>query len=339
MGRSLTDLLFFLGWRLLQLLPVLLGVVVLTFVFSHVAISNPCAAWNPHAKRNVIDACTAFWGFNQPLPVQFWKYLTLLVQGNWGTDPTGNPVWPAIASGVPETLELVIASLVIMTVIGIILGVVAAAFSGRWPDHLIRMFYLSGWAAPTYLAALVLSIVAAPALGLPTEGAFTYNPPPFPQPTHMSVVDALLAGSGSGTVDALKHLILPATALAFLNLGIVTRMTRSSMLEILPMDFIKGTRMKGLGEGRVLFGHALRNALITTTTVLGFTASGLLAGTVVVEDIFAWPGIGRYSYLAIVQYNFAGTIGVVIVFAVAVVIANLVADVVYGVLDPRVEWR
>jgi peptide/nickel transport system permease protein len=226
-----------------------------------------------------------------------------------------------------------------MIVIGITLGVVAARYAGRWPDHIVRIFYLSGWATPTYLAAILLSIVVAPLIGFPTEGAFTYNPPPFPQPTHMSVLDAILAGSGTGTIDALKHLALPSIALAFLNLGIITRMTRSSMLEILPLDFIKGARMKGLSEERVLFRHALRNSLITTTTVLGFTASGLLAGTIVVEEVFAWPGIGRYSYDAIVAYNFAGEIGVVVVFAIAVVVANLLADIAYGFLDPRVEWR
>ncbi|MCI4364506.1 MAG: ABC transporter permease [Thermoplasmata archaeon] len=339
MGRSFSDLAWFIGARLLQLIPVLFGVILLTFLLSHVAVKNPCEAWNPHAKRNVILACQHFWGFNQPLPVQFEKYLSLLLQGNWGTDPSGSPVLPAILAGVPETLELVLASLFLMIVIGITLGVVAARYAGRWPDHLVRIFYLSGWAAPTYLAAILLSIVVAPAIGFPTENAFTYNPPPFPQPTHMSVLDAMLAGSGSGTLDALKHLALPSIALAFLNLGIITRMTRGSMLDILPLDFIKGARMKGLSEERVLFRHALRNSLITTTTVLGFTASGLLAGTIVVEEVFAWPGIGRYSFNAILGYNFAGTIGVVVVFAIAVVVANLLADIAYGFLDPRVEWR
>lgn len=339
MGRSLSDLAFFVGARVLQLVPVLFGVIVLTFFFSHVAISDPCPAWYPHARPNVIAACRAFWGFDQPLPVQFGKYLTLLFQGNWGTDPSGNPVLPTILADLPETIELVLSSLLIMTVAGIALGAVAANYAGRWPDHLVRVFYLSGWAAPTYLAALILAAMVAPSIGLPTEGAFSTNPPPFPQPTHMSVVDAILAGSLPGTIDALRHLILPSIALAFLNFGIITRMTRSSMLEILPLDFIKSARMKGLSEGRVLVSHGLRNSLITTTTVLAFTASGLLAGTVVVEDIFAWPGIGLYSFQAVISYNFAGTIGVVVVFAIAVVVANLIADILYGVLDPRVDWR
>jgi ABC-type dipeptide/oligopeptide/nickel transport system permease component len=339
MGRSVGDLVYFIGSRLFQLVPVLLGVIVLTFFFTHIAVVDPCRAWYPHAKDPVLVSCRNFFGFNQPLYLQFDKYLVQLLHGNWGTDRNGQPVYPLIAAGVPATLELVLASLLIMVIVGILLGVVAAQYSGRWPDHLIRIFYLSGWAAPTYLAALILAILIGPALGFPTGGAFSVYPPPFSQPTHMSILDALWARNPAATVDAIAHLILPATALAFLNLGIITRMTRSSMLEVLPLDFVKSSRMKGLSEGKVLYRHALRNSLITTTTVLGFTASGLLSSTVVVEEIFRWPGIGAYAYEAIIDYNFAGTIGVVIVFAVAVVIANLAADIIYGVLDPRVEWR
>jgi ABC-type dipeptide/oligopeptide/nickel transport system permease component len=338
-GRSLADLGFFIGLRLLQLVPVVLGVIILMFIFTHIAVANPCGSWYPHAKKDVLNACTSYYGFGQPLYVQFGKYIAGLAAGNWGTDQNGQNVYPVIAQSVPETVELVLASLVVMTVFGMALGVVAAQYSGRWPDHLIRVFYLSGWAAPTYIVGIVLVIYAAPALGFPTGGAFTTNPPPFPQPTHMSVIDAILAGSPSGTLDAIAHLVLPAIALAFLNLGIITRMTRSSMLEVLPLDFVKSARMKGISENAVIYRHALRNSLITTTTILGFTASGLLASTVVVEEIFRWPGIGEYSYDAIVNNNFSGLIGVTIVFAIAVVVANLIADILYGLIDPRVEWR
>ncbi len=159
----------------------------------------------------------------------------------------------------------------------------------------------------------------------------------------MSVLDAMIALNLPYTVDAIDHLILPATVLAFINMGIATRMTRASMLEVLPLDYVRSARMKGLGEFWVLYKHALRNALITTTTVLGITAGGLLSGTVVVEEVFLWPGIGQYAYSAIggggSVPNFAGAIAVVIIFAVAVVAANLIADVLYGVLDPRVDWR
>jgi ABC-type dipeptide/oligopeptide/nickel transport system permease component len=339
MGRSLTDLAYFIGVRLLELIPVLLGVILLTFFFTHIVVPDPCPSWYPRAKPPVLAACRAFFGFNQPLYIQFEKYIVGLLQGNWGVDQNGIQVYPVIAAALPETVELVLASLLLMIVFGILLGVIAARYAGRWPDHLVRIFYLSGWAAPTYLAAILLAIIIGPLVGLPTGGDFSVNPPPFPQPTHMSVLDALLAGNLPFTLDAIEHLILPATALAFLNLGIITRMTRSSMLEVLPMDFVKSARMKGLPEGTVVYRHVLRNSLITTTTVLGFTSSGLLSGTIVVEEVFRWPGIGEYSYDAVVNYNFAGTIGIVIVFAIAVVVANLLADIAYGIIDPRVDWR
>jgi len=337
-GRSLTDLAFFIAWRLLQLIPVVFGVIVLMFVFTHLAVSDPCASWYPHARKAVLDECAQYYGFNQPLLTQLGRYIVGVAAGNWGTDSNGEAVFPLIAQALPDTVELVFGSLIVMIVFGIGLGVVAAQFSGRWPDHLVRVFYLSGWAAPTYLVGILLAIFVAPALGLPTGGAFSEQTPPFPQPTHISLLDAMLAGSPSGITDAFAHLILPSIALAFLNLGIITRMTRSSMLEVLPLDFIKSARMKGISEAAVLYRHALRNSLITTTTILGFTASGLLASTVVVEEIFRWPGIGYYSFNAILDNNFSGLIGVTIVFAIAVVIANLVADILYGLIDPRVEW-
>jgi ABC-type dipeptide/oligopeptide/nickel transport system permease component len=339
MGRSLEDLAIFVGSRLLQLLPVILGVIVLTFLVTHVGAIDPCARWFPKARPQYIAHCQA--QFRLPLYTQFFDYFVPLLHGNWGTDEFGNPVYPQIVQRVPATVELVLASLLIMIVVGIPLGVVAAQFAGRWPDHLVRFFYLSGWATPTYVGAIVAVIYLAPHLGLPTSGQFSATPP-FPQRTHMSVLDALLAGNLSYTADAISHLILPASVLAFINMGIATRMTRASMLEVLPLDYVKSARMKGLSNTVVLFKHALRNSLITTTTVLGVTAGGLLAGTVVVEEVFAWNGIGDYAFTALGGTgvpNFAGAIAVVVVFAIGVVVANLAADLLYGVLDPRVDWR
>ena len=340
MGRSRSDLLIFILKRLAVLPFVLLGIIAITFFFTHIAVRNPCASWIPHAHPGALANCIAYFGLNQPLTTQFVKYLSSLLAGNWGIDPLGGqPVAPVILAAVPETVELVLASLFLMVVIGIPLGVVAATSNGRWADHLVRILYLSGWATPTYLGALVLAVIVGPAVGLPSGGAFTTSTPPFPQPTHISVLDALLAGNLPGVSDAIAHLILPATALAFLNMGIATRMTRSSMLEVLPLDYVKTARMKGLSDLFVVYKHALRNSLISTTTVLGITAGSLLSGTVVIEEIFRWPGIGDYAFNAITSYNFAGTIATVVVFALGVVVANLVADILYGVLDPRVEWR
>jgi peptide/nickel transport system permease protein len=344
MSRDRSDLLIFVGRRAVQLIPVLFGVILITFFFTHVAVSDPCAIWaGAHAQPYQIQNCRVTFGLDKPLPNQFVAYLSSLVSGDWGKNPpgvigAGVPVLSSIAAAFPQTLELVLTSLLIMIAIGIPLGVAAASNSGRWVDHAVRTLYLSGWATPTYLGAVVAAIAIGPALGLPTTGAYS-STPQFPTPLHLSVLDALLAGNLSATGDAILHLILPASALAFLNLGIATRMTRGSMLEVLPMDYIKTARMKGLSEFWVFYKHALRNSLISTTTVLGISAGTLLSGTVVIEEIFQWPGIGFYAFDAILHYNFAGTIGVVIVFAVGVVIANLVADILYGLLDPRVEWR
>jgi ABC-type dipeptide/oligopeptide/nickel transport system permease component len=341
MGRSPGDLLIFVGKRLLQLIPVVFGVIILTFVVTHLQLSGICNAWYPHSSPAVIDQCNA--KYSQPILTQFGQYLTTLAQGNWGQSQQGVLVYPTIAAALPATLELVLAALFLMIFIGIPLGVIAAQYSGRWADHLVRIFYLSGWATPTYLGAVVAAVFIAPYLGLPTRGEYSTAVPPFPQYTHMSVIDAMIALNFPYTIDALAHLILPATVLAFINMGIATRMTRASMLEILPLDFVRSARMKGLGEFWVMYKHALRNALITTTTVLGITAGGLLAGTVVIEEVFDWPGIGQYAYTAIggggTVPNFDGAVAVVIIFAVGVVVANLIADILYGVLDPRVDWR
>ncbi len=340
MGRSWSDLVVFILKRLVQLIPVLLGVIIITFFFTHIAVSNPCAIWSgPKASPSTIEACIRNNHFNDPLPVQFYYYIEGLLSGNWGVDPLFHlPVLPYLLTTFPETLELVLTATVMMIFVGIPLGVVAAASNGRIADHLVRIFYLSGWATPTYIAGVILAIGLGPLLGV-TGGDFSTTSAPVPQITHMSVVDAIIALNPSATGDAIVHLLLPALALAFLNMGIATRMTRSSMLEILPLDFVKTAKMKGLGDFWVLYKHALRNALITTTTVLGVTAGTMVSGTVVIESIFKWPGIGLYAYDAITGYDFAGTIGVVIFFAIVVVVANMISDILYGILDPRVAWR
>ncbi|HKW43948.1 MAG TPA: ABC transporter permease, partial [Thermoplasmata archaeon] len=270
MGRNRSDLIIFVGKRLLQLIPVLFGVVTITFFFTHVAVPNPCASWTKARTPSAVQQCVITFGFDKPLAVQYITYLGKLVSGDWGTNSVQQAVLPAILIAFPETFELVLAAIVMMILVGIPLGVVAANGAGRWHDHLVRTFYLSGWATPTYLGALILAVVVGPALGLPYQSNFT-SPPLFPEYTHMSVLDALLAGNLAATGDAILHLILPASALAFLNLGIATRMTRGSMLEVLPLDFVKTARMKGLSDFWVLYKHALRNSLISTTTVLGIT--------------------------------------------------------------------
>jgi peptide/nickel transport system permease protein len=339
MTRRPSDLILFIGKRMVQLVPVLIGIIVLTFFVSRIEIADPCGAWlGAHASKTALQGCVSYFGLRLPLYVQFERYLVTLLSGSWGIDPIGDqPILPLLLQAFPETLELVLAAVLIMVVIGIPLGVVAASAPGRWPDHVVRLFYLTGWSTPTYLVGAVLALGLGPALGV-SPGAYT-SIPTYPTPTHMSMLDALLAGNLPATWDTFVHLLFPATALAFLNLGLVTRMTRTSMLETLPMEYIRAAQMKGLGEFVVLFKHALRNSLITTSTVIGLTIGYLLGGTIVIEELFQWPGIGAYAYNVMTTYDFAGTIGFVVFVAIGVVLANLLADVLYGVLDPRVEWR
>lgn len=339
MGRSRSDLIIFVSKRLLQLIPVIFGVVTITFFFTHLALPNPCGVWSgPRATDAIIEQCIRNNDLDKPPLTRYANYLGKLAVGEWGTSPRGVPVLPTILAAFPQTLELVIAAMLMMILLGIPLGVVAANNSGRWLDHFVRTFYLGGWATPTYLAGVILSIGVGPFLGLPRSGAFS-SIPTFPQPFHMSVLDALVNLNFPAAVDAVAHLILPASALAFVNLGLATRMTRASMLEVLPMDFVKTAKIKGLSDFIVLYKHALRNSLISTTTILGETVGYLLATSVVIEAIFQWPGIGNYAFDAITRYNFQGTIGVVIFLAAGVVIGNLIADIVYGILDPKVDWR
>lgn len=341
MGRSWADLGVFVGKRLVWLIPVLFGLITITFFAGHVSVQNPCAVWvGPHASPDTVKNCIQYFGVNQPLWNQYTSYLGNLISGNWGKDPNGGrPVLPDILTLFPASLELLLSTVFLMVVVGIPLGVIAANSNGRWADHLVRVFYLSGWATPAYLGAVVLAIGVGPLLGLPATGDFSSIPPPGWEITHMSIVDAILHLDGSALIDAIAHLILPSLSLAFLNLGIATRMTRSSMLEVLPLDYVKTARMKGLSDFWVLYKHALRNSLISTVTVLGTTAGTLLSWIVVVEEIFLWPGVGKYAFDSILSYNFAGTLGVVVFFAIVVVIANLISDILYGALDPRVEWR
>ena len=340
MGRSITDLFWFIGKRLLVLIPIVIGVTAIAFILMRAAYPDPCPLWlGGHAKTSALDACAAAFGLNKPLVVQYFLFLQQFLVGNWGISPDGIPVVTSIAEYLPATIELVLASLFLIVVIGIPLGVIAAQSNGRWADHLVRIFYLGGWATPTYLGAILAAFFLAPFLGLPTSGQFAQNPPPFPQPTHVSVLDALLAGNLPYTFDALSHLFLPAVTLAVLNLGLITRMTRASMLEVLPLDYVKSARMKGLGEFVVMYKHALRTALVTTTSVLGFTVAGLLSGAVVVEQIFGWRGLGEFAYDAFATSNLPGAIDSIVIFAIWTVLANMLADVLYGFLDPKVEWR
>lgn len=318
----------------------IIGVTFITFLFSHIMLPDPARLWaGRHANPARVQEIVVLYHLNQPVYIQYWYYLKGIFTGNLGYDPrTGAPILSQILGYFPATFELVLASVVMVAVVGIPLGAIAAARNRRATDHVIRVFYLIGWATPSFLGALVLQFIFTYYLGLlPDQGAIGSS---FiiPSRTGMPIIDSLIAGNLEAFLSSVQHLILPAVSLAFLNFGIVTRMTRASMLEVLPQDYVKAARSKGLTEYVVIYKHALRNAMISTVTVLFLMAGWLLGGDVVVEAIFGWPGIGEYAYNAVVNYNFPAIIGVTVVFSIGVIVANLIADILYAVLDPKVEW-
>lgn len=262
-----------------------------------------------------------------------------LVTGNWGISPTtGRPVLYDLGIFFPATLELAIAAVIITIIVGIPLGILAAMHQNKKLDHSIRLIYLAGFSSPPFFVALLFLFVFSYYFNLfPTNGQLSANLTPPAHITGMYIVDSFLTGNWLDLKDSLWHIVMPSLALALTYFGIVTRIMRSSMLEIFRRDFIRASFAKGLGSRAVVYKHAVRNAMIPTTTVLGLLLGSLLGGTIVIETIFVWPGIGYYATQSIESLDFPSVMGITVLFTLGVVFANLVADVLYGIIDPRIK--
>jgi ABC-type dipeptide/oligopeptide/nickel transport system permease component len=330
----------FVAKRVLFSIPVILGVTFITFVVAHVIVPDPVKAWvGLYTNPTIIAAYTARYHLNDPIWLQFLYYIGGILTGNWGISPTtSRPVLSEIATYFPATVELISASVIISFVIGVPLGAVAAIRSNRKTDTGIRALYLTGISSPPFLAALVLQFVFAYFLNLlPSVGELSPNINPPHTITGMMVVDSLITANWPALSDSLYHLILPTLALTILIFGLFTRLTRSSMLEVLSKDYMRTARAKGLGNSYAMVRHGLRTALIPPVTILAVAIGQLLGGAVVIEYVFAWPGIGTYTVEAIQTSNFPDLVGVTLIFALGIVVANMVADILYAVLDPRIR--
>ncbi len=250
-----------------------------------------------------------------------------LFTGDWGVSATsGRLVITDIQFFFPATVELALAALLITIILGIPLGVLAAMYHERKLDHSIRVFYLAGFSSPPFFVAVILLLAFGFIFQIfPTRGELTTTLIPPTRITGMYIVDSLLTGNWIDLKDSVLHIILPATALALTYFGVITRVTRASMLDVLQKDFIRSSYAVGLSRRTVVFKHALRNALIPTTTVIGLALGSLLGGTIVIETIFEWPGIGYYATQAILNYDFPAIMGVTVLFTLGVVIANLLS--------------
>jgi len=305
-----------------------------------VTVPNPVRAWTgPRATAGAIAAIEARYHLNAPVYVQYYYYMTNILSGNWGTVPsTGRPVLFDLEHFFPATAELAIVAIIIAIVVGIPLGVLAAMYQGRTVDHAIRSFYLTAYSSPPFFVALGVILLFGYVWRIfPTSGQLSQGMVFDANITGMVLVDSLLKGNIPIFLNALDHLVLPATALSLIYFGIVSRITRASLLEVFQRDFIRASYAKGLRRRAVIFKHALRNAMIPTVTVLGLLLAGLFGGSVVVETIFNWPGIGLYAYQSIQSFDFPSVMGVTLLLTICVVFANLAADILYAVLDPRIK--
>ncbi|MFQ6087333.1 MAG: ABC transporter permease [Candidatus Methanofastidiosia archaeon] len=332
--------------RLLLLIPVMFGVTLITFFLSHVIPADPAAAWagGPKASETAIENIREAYHLNDPLYVQYLIYLKGILKGDLGYSPvTHRPVLKELKDYFPATMELTIFSMLLAIVIGIPTGVISAVKKDKPMDHFTRIFALLGVSIPIFWLGLLLQLTFYFKLGwLPDPGGrvndFVIMKYPLKKITKLYLVDSLIAGNWPIFVDTLKHLIMPAIALSYASTAIITRMTRSSMLEVLGQDYIRTARAGGLSERVVIYKHALRNALIPTTTVIGLSFAGLLGGAVLTETVFYWPGMGRYVVNALTTLDFPTIMGFVVIIAVIFVTANLIVDIIYAFLDPRIRY-
>ncbi len=326
--------------RLLLLVPVVVGVTFITFFISRVAVPNPARAWaGLKASPETVEAYAIRYHLKEPLYIQYFYYISDLLRGDWGISPVnGQPVLEEIMKYFPATIELSIVSIILAIVIGIPLGAIAAAKQDKIEDHLIRLFALGTYSVPPFLMALVLQLVVFYHLKLlPSGGRLSPLIDPPQHITGLYILDSLLTMNWPALVSSIEHIILPALTLALMVFGVLTRLVRSSMLEILRLDYIRTARSKGLDERTVIFKHALRNALMSAVTITALIFAWMLSGAVVVEYIFNWPGIGRYAVQSILSLDLPSTMGVTILYALTVTILNLIADITYAFLDPRVK--
>jgi peptide/nickel transport system permease protein len=261
-----------------------------------------------------------------------------LFTGNFGIDPlTGQTILSEILFYLPNTLELVLFSFLILVIVGVAIGYVAGMHFSTFKDSLARVLYLVSWSTPMYLAAILAILVFANYLSIfPSGGMYSLSIIP-PQPvTGFFIVDALIALNIPAFLSGIQHLILPAVVLAFVNFGLISRAVRSSILNVRWSTYVKTAKAKGLTETEVRRKHILRNALIDATSLSAVVFGWVLTSTVVVEELFAWPGLGQFAYQAIFGSDYPVLIPVVVVFTLGVIIANFIADVTYSILDPRI---
>ncbi|MBF2077402.1 MAG: ABC transporter permease [Synechococcales cyanobacterium T60_A2020_003] len=329
--------------RLLNLIPVLLGITMLVFLFLHLIPGDPATIMlGDRASADQVETLRERMGLNEPLPLQYVTFLGNLLRLDLGRSIfTGFPIIEEIKIRWPATFELSLAAMLLAIALGIPLGVLAAVRKNSILDNVLMTGSLLGVSMPVYwLGLLLVYLFAVNLQWLPPSGRISIEGGMQFQPiTGFFVLDALLQGNMQALKDILAHLTLPALALSTIPLAILARITRSAMLDVLSQDYIRTARAKGLREFWVIGKHALKNAMLPVVTVIGLEFGTLLGGAILTETIFAWPGIGTWIYDGILARDYPVVQGGIIFVAIAFVLINLVVDLSYALLDPRVQFK
>jgi peptide/nickel transport system permease protein len=326
--------------RLLLLVPILLGLSILVFGWVHLLPGSPAEALlGEHATPGQVAQIRHQYGLDKPLYVQYWRYLDTTVHGNLGTSiASTRAITYELKHRFPATAELAIAAMLFAIVVGLPLGFFAAKRYGGWFDNASLVASLIGISIPIFFLGLILKYVFSVKLHwLPSAGRESFLAD-RPHPTNFYILDAILEGDPEALWDAIRHLILPAIALGSIPLAIVTRITRASTLDVQNEDYVRTARAKGLAPLAVDRRHVLRNALLPVATIIGLQTGLLLSGAVLTETIFAWPGVGSWMKEAIFNRDYPVLQGGILFLAIVFVLVNLIVDVSYAVINPRIRY-
>jgi len=326
--------------RTLLIVPLVLGITFITFTVSHLIPGDPARlAAGLHASPAAVEALRERLGLNQPLHIQFYIYISGLLRGDLGTSiMTRSPVLQDILIRWPGTIELTTMAMVIILVLGIPLGVFSATNRDKPLDHASRIFSLLGVSMPSFWLALIVQLVFCKYLNIFPLGYRIDPNIELQAVTGFMLLDSVITLNLRALLDSLWHMVLPAFVLGFQGLATVQRILRSNMLDSMTQDYVKMARAKGLSNRKVVYKHVLRNSLIPAVTVVGLMYGGMLGGTFIIESIFSWQGLGRYGARAVMNLDFPAIMGVTIIYTLIFAIANLIVDILYALLDPRIRY-
>lgn len=326
--------------RLIGTIPVLLLISLLVFLLIQAAPGDPTLMLlGEETKEADVLEARQRWGLDQPVYIQYLRFISNAVTGDLGRSfRFGQPVSEVIAMRLPATIELATFSILIATALALPLGVWAGAKPNSWMDNLGTTFGLFGISMPNFWLGIMLILLLAGNFHLlPSAGRSTYGIA-GPQETGFYFVDSIMQGNWPALKDAFTHVVMPALALGTNMIGILMRVTRSAVLEVMNEEYVVTARAKGLAEQRVLWRHVLRNALIPVITVVGLELGTLLSGSIIVETVFAWPGIGSLLITGLTARDYPLVTGLVLMYTVAFVTINLLIDALYGLIDPRIRY-